>query len=96
MMLDGVAVNWTAQSPSIIPEARSVPSFNGKKPGASLGRNCSVDGTQAAMKQTEKIDIHLWPFKVLVEGELAIAAARWPLALMLDRAHVTRRGRDKG
>jgi hypothetical protein len=48
------------------------------------------------MKQTEKIDIHLWPFQVLVEGELAIAAARWPVALMLDRADVTRRGRDEG
>jgi hypothetical protein len=56
MMLDGVAVNWTAQSPSIVLEARSVTSFNDEKPGAGLGRNCSVNGTKAAMKQTEKIE----------------------------------------
>jgi len=30
-----------------------------------------------AMKKTDKIDIRLWPFKVLVEGHHAIAALRW-------------------
>jgi hypothetical protein len=29
------------------------------------------------MKKTDKIDLRLWPFKVLVEGDHAIAAVRW-------------------
>jgi hypothetical protein len=29
------------------------------------------------MKKTDKIDLRLWPFKVLVEGHHAIAALRW-------------------
>jgi hypothetical protein len=29
------------------------------------------------MKKIDKIDIRLWPFKVLVEGDHAIAAVRW-------------------
>ena len=46
-----------------------------------------------AMKKTDKIDIRLWPFKVLVEGHHAIAALRWPLAMAvaLSRVVVTSR-----
>jgi hypothetical protein len=30
-----------------------------------------------AMKKIDKIDFRLWPFKVLVEGDHAIAAVLW-------------------
>jgi hypothetical protein len=40
------------------------------------------------MKKIDKNDIRLWPFKVLVEGDHAIAAVRWPLAIMAGRSGV--------
>jgi hypothetical protein len=33
-------------------------------------------------------DIRLWPFKVLVEGDHAMAAVRWPLAMGLTAVAV--------
>lgn len=35
------------------------------------------------MKQADRIDIRFWPFKLTVEGDRAIAAVKWPLALVL-------------
>jgi len=44
------------------------------------------------MKKIDKTDIRPWPFIVLVEGDHAIAAVRWPLVA----GRCNRRGRDVG
>lgn len=35
------------------------------------------------MKQTNKIDVRFWPFKLAAEGDEAIAAVKWPKAIVL-------------
>ena len=36
-----------------------------------------------AVNLLHKTEIRLWPFIVLIEGDHAIAAVRWPLAMVL-------------
>jgi hypothetical protein len=35
------------------------------------------------MKRADRTDIRFWPFQIAVEGDRAIAALKWPLALVL-------------
>jgi hypothetical protein len=35
------------------------------------------------MKQIDEIEIRLWPFRLSARGDQAIAAVKWPLAIVL-------------
>jgi len=48
----------------------------------AMGASRSL-GLTRAVNLLHKTEIRLWPFIVLIEGDHAIAAVRWPLAMVL-------------